>query len=214
MSFLDWLEHSAFSMWVKDPETLFGYDMFLSAHGVGMAILVGLSAGIALRILGFAPKIPLAPLGKYFPVMIVGFWLNLLSGVVLFVIYPMKPVTNPGFYIKLGFIVIGIALLRRIRSQVFQNPACQGTEPVPPQGRTLAAALLGTWTIVITAGRLMAYHGIANVERQTTIAMLVAVAALLSVALARWRIFASAKIQHQPPVGPGSRKDIIHSEGA
>ena len=196
MHFFDWLEHCAFSMWVKDPETLFGYNMYLSAHGVGMAILVGLSSAVALRILGFAPHVPLGPMERFFPVMFLGFWLNLISGVVLFIIYPLMPIRNPGFYIKIGFVLAAVVCLRKIRRQVFGNPACRGTEPVPTNGKVLAGALLVIWAVVITAGRLMAYHGVANVERQTTVAMLILVPVLLGLGWAGLRLFGKAPGSH------------------
>ena len=181
MTFFDWLEHSPFSMWVKDPDTLFGYDMYLSAHAIGMGILVGLSAAVALRILGFAPRVPLGPMEKFFPVMLAGLWINAVSGVVLFVVYPLKPISNPGFYVKLGLIVAAVVCLRRIRHQVFGNPACRGTEPVPADGKILAGALLLIWLGAILAGRLMAYHGIANVEWQVPVAMALVVPSMLLV---------------------------------
>lgn len=180
MRFFDWLEHSAFSMWVKDPETVFGYDMYLTSHAIGMALLVGLSSALALRILGFAPRVPLKPMEKFFPVMFAGFWINAFSGVVLFVIYPLKPIGNPGFYVKIALVVAAILCLRRIRNQVFTRPANRGAEPAPEGGgKGLAAALLFIWLGVITAGRLMAYHGIANVEWQVSVAMTIVVPSML-----------------------------------
>jgi hypothetical protein len=180
MEFLVWLEQSRFSMWIKDPDTWIGYDFYLSAHGVGMAILVGLSSAIALRILGVAPGVPLRPLDRVFPLLYAGFWINAVSGVVLLVIYPVMPVGNPVFYVKLACIAAAIVCIRRIRRHAFGTPAFRGTTPVTGPARTLAAVLLGSWLCAITAGRLMAYHGIANVELQTVMAM--TIIALLALA--------------------------------
>jgi hypothetical protein len=188
MQFFDWLENSAFSMWVKAPETLFGYDLYLASHAIGMAILVGLSAAVSLRILGFAPRVPLAPMEKFFPLMFAGFWINALSGVVLFVIYPLKPISNPGFYIKMSLIVTAVVCLRRIRRDVFGNPACRGTEPVPTTGKILAASLLFIWIGVVTSGRLMAYHRVANVEWEVSVAMAIVLPTLLLVAWVAFRL--------------------------
>jgi len=170
MAFFTWLEESAFSMWVKDPDTLFGYDLFLTSHAIGMALLVGFSAAIALRIVGFAPGLPLKPMERFFPVLFLGFWINALSGLVLFVIYPTKPVSNPVFYAKMAFIVAAIVVIRKMRSAVFTAEP-SGEVVVTQRARALAGGLLFIWLGAITAGRLMAYHGIANVERQVTIAM-------------------------------------------
>jgi hypothetical protein len=179
MELFVWLENSGFATWVREGGYLWAYDVFLTSHAVGMAVLVGLSSAVYLRILGFAPGLPLAPMEKFFPVMYAGFWINAVSGVVLFVAYPVKAVTNPGFYIKMGGVVLAVVCIRRIKHQVFGKPANLGTRAVPGHGRILAGASLLIWVGTITAGRLMAYHDIANVERQTSVAALVATVVLL-----------------------------------
>ena len=193
MEFLAWLEHSDVPMWIKQqnaPYSLLvgGYDLHLVAHTVGMAILVGLSAAVALRILGFAPHLPLAPMEKFFPVMYAGFWVNAVSGAGLFIAYPVKAVTNPGFYIKMGGVVLAVVCLRRLRRQVFGNPVCLDTRPVPMKGKILAGTLLFIWVGTITAGRLMAYHGISHVEEQALLAVLVVAGVMLLAGYAAARL--------------------------
>jgi len=179
MDFFAWLEHSGFAMWIKESDSLLGYDLYLACHAIGMATLVGLSAAVALRILGCAPRLPLAPMEGFFPLMFAGFWINAVSGAVLFITYPVKAVTNPGFYIKMGGVVLAVVCLRRLRRQVFGNPVCLDTRPVPMNGKILAGALLFIWVGTITAGRLMAYHDIAGVEWGTSLAMLVVTGVML-----------------------------------
>jgi hypothetical protein len=180
MAFLTWLENSAFSLWIKESPSIWPYDILcLSAHSVGMAILVGVSSAVALRLLGVAPQLPLAPMGGLFPVMYAGFWINVLSGVGLFAAYPVKAVTNPGFYLKMAGVVTAVVCIRRIKRDVFAGPAHLGSQAVGAKGRMLAGALLLTWVGTITAGRLMAYHGIAGVERDTVIAVVAVTAAIV-----------------------------------
>jgi len=188
MEFFAWLENSAFSMWVKDVDTLLGYDLYLVSHAIGMAALVGLSSAVALRVLGFAARVPLAPMERFFPLMVAGFWLNALSGLVLFVVYPLNPVRNPTFYVKIGLIVAAVVCLRRLRRVVFGNPAYGGTGPLPLNARVLAGTLLLIWIGVITAGRLMAYHGTADVERQVSLAMALIMVAMLLAGYAAARL--------------------------
>ena len=64
---LESLENSGFATWIRETPTWTGYSTVLALHTFGMAFLVGLSAMIALRVLGFARGLPLAPLGKFFP---------------------------------------------------------------------------------------------------------------------------------------------------
>lgn len=204
MQFFEWLEGSAFSMWVKDPETLFGYDMYLTSHAIGMALLVGFSAAIALRVLGGAPDLPLRPMARFFPVIITGFWINALSGFVLFVIYPTKPIKNPVFYVKMTCIAAALICLARLRRELFGRRASANEPVVTPKARRLAAGMLLIWLSAITAGRLMAYHGIANVERQVTLAMVILVAVLLAVAYAVVRVRVSTRRARREPVAQGS----------
>jgi hypothetical protein len=179
MDFFAWLEQSGFAMWIKQSDSLLGYDLYLTCHAIGMAILVGLSAAVALRILGFAPRLPLGPMEGFFPLMFAGFWVNAVSGAVLLITYPVKAVTNPGFYIKMGGVVLAVVCLRRLKRQVFGNPVGLDTRPVPMNGKILAGTLIFIWVGTITAGRLMAYHGIADVEWETSLAMLVVTGVML-----------------------------------
>jgi hypothetical protein len=177
MEFLAWLEHSGFATTVKESAVL--YEIPLVLHAIGMAALVGLSTAVYLRILGFGSSLPLAPMEQFFPIMYAGFWVNAISGVVLFSLYPIKAVTNPGFFIKMSGVVLAVVCLRRIKRQVFGNPAVLDTRPVPARDKILAGTSLFVWLATITAGRLMAYHGIAGVEWATAFAVLVVTVVLV-----------------------------------
>ena len=193
MEFFNWLQDSGFATWLREADVLWAYDLYLTSHAIGMAMVVGLSATVALRILGFAPSLPLAPMEKYFPFMFAGFWLNFGSGVVLFIAYPVRAVTNPGFYIKMAGVLLAFLCIRRIRRQVFGNPARLGTKPVPMNGKISAGALLFIWWGTILAGRLMAYHKIANVEWETPLAVLIATFVMLLAGFIGFRLWARSK---------------------
>ncbi len=62
MEFFQWLENTGFSTWVRESPSIFAFPVILLLHTVGMALCVGISAGINLRILGFAPSLRLSPL--------------------------------------------------------------------------------------------------------------------------------------------------------
>lgn len=179
MDFFVWLHDSSLSTWIKESPSIWPYDVLcLSGHAVGMAVLVGVSSAVALRILGIAPQLPLAPMAGLFPVMYGGFWVNALSGAGLFISYPVKAVTNPGFYVKMAGVVLAVLCIRRIRHRVFPGPAAGRPGSVGATERNLAGALLCIWVATITAGRLMAYHEIAGVERDTVIGVLILTAAM------------------------------------
>jgi hypothetical protein len=121
---------------------------------MGLAVLVGGNAVLDLRLLGRGRRIPLASLDALFPVMWIGFWVNAISGVALFVADATTKGTTWIFMTKLVVIAAGVVVLLAIRRKVYGR----GGPPVEsPAGRALAAASLALWFLAIVTGRYMAY---------------------------------------------------------
>lgn len=177
MEILQAIEDSGFAMFVKESSTT--YTATLAFHTIGLAFLVGISVGTSLRILGFAPSLPLAPMLDFFPLMYVGFWINALTGVVLLSLYPTKFLTDGTMYIKLGAVAIAMITIRVLRAHVFGDGADPGATAGSKRARRLAGTLLGVWLVAITAGRVTAYTLPTKLE--TAAAVLVAVAVMLLV---------------------------------
>jgi hypothetical protein len=156
LQFLEALENSAYPTFVRESPSLFGYTLVLSLHAMGLAVVVGLSSAVALRVLGRAPNIPLAPLGRLFPVMYAGFWINALSGLALLAANATGMLANPLFYVKLAFVAGGVLVMRLLRRNVF-NDSLAGGADLPRGARKLAIASLACWGAAIVAGRLTAY---------------------------------------------------------
>lgn len=153
---LIWLESTAFSTWMRESPSVFAFPAILSCHTVGMGLVAGINATLALRILGVASAVPLVQMKRFFPVMWFGFWLNAVSGVALLIAYPTKALTNPVFYLKLGLIALGLVLVRSISRRVFGAPRAPA-DSSSQRLKALASASLVCWFGAITAGRLLAY---------------------------------------------------------
>jgi hypothetical protein len=158
MQFLSSIENTAFASWVRESSSLWAYPAILFLHTVGLGFLVGLNAAIDFRILGVAPRLPLAPMVKFYRVMWMAFWINALSGAALLAADATTKLTNPVFYFKLAFIALAVATMILIRRRVFGNPSLD-LSPVTNGAKLLAVTSLVFWTGAITAGRLMAYFG-------------------------------------------------------
>ena len=167
---LESLENSGYATWLREAPTVLAYPTVLAAHALGMAFLVGLSTVIALRILGFAPGLPLAPLERFFPLMWVGFWVNAVSGLVLLSLTPIAFLTMTTFYVKLLGVAGAVVSLQLLRTSVFGHPASLDTKAAPMKGKALARTMLAFWGVAIVAGRLTAYSFF--VEWRTVIAVL------------------------------------------
>lgn len=149
--FFAWLEASAFSIWMRESPSLWAFPGILAAHTIGLGLLAGLNGALDLRLLGVAPGVPPNAFRRYLPLMWLGLWMNVLTGIALLVAYPTKALTNPVFWLKLTLIAAGLVILRLLIRRV--------TVEAQP-GRTtklLAVASLLAWTATITAGRLLAY---------------------------------------------------------
>jgi hypothetical protein len=155
-SFFFLVEATPLSTWIRESTSVWAFPAILSLHTIGMGFAAGLNAAIDLRILGFAPAVPLLELKKFLPVMWMGIWLSAASGVLLLIAYPTKAFTNPVFYVKLAFLVLALLGIRSMSHSVFGN-ADIDSKPAPRKNRLLAIASLVCWTGVITAGRLLAY---------------------------------------------------------
>ena len=140
--FLQTIEQSAVSTWIRDTPSLFGFWFIISLHAIGMGLLVGASAVIGLRLLGVASELPLSILKRLYPIVWTGFWLQVVSGTVLLIGYPTKSLTSPAFYVKLALIAAAMVVMVRIERR---------------PGRQLAILSLVLWFGAITAGRLIAY---------------------------------------------------------
>ena len=156
--FLAWVESTALSQWVVGSTSMFAFPGILVLHAIGMGFAVGVNAALDLRVLGVAPRVPLAEMRKFLPVLWAGFWLNAASGVLLLIGYPTKALTNPVFYLKLTLIAVAMVLLVRISRSAFRSVQTTAANVESSAGlRRLAIASLLCWAGAITAGRLLAY---------------------------------------------------------
>ena len=119
-----------------------------------MALLVGTSTVIDLRLLGVARALPLGPLKRLYPIIWTGFWLQAVSGLVLLAAYPTKSLTSPAFYIKLALIAAAMVVMVRVERRL---PSGDGEAPELARGSQLALWSLVLWFGAIAAGRLITY---------------------------------------------------------
>jgi hypothetical protein len=155
-TFLAWIEDGTLSNLIRGSESIFAFPAVITLHTIAMGFLAGGSVAIDLRIIGFAPSIPLKPMERFFPLLWLALTLSVVTGILLVIAYPTKALTNPVFYLKLGLVVIALWLVHRIGATVLRAPDA-GHKTVATRGRMLALASLGAWMAVITAGRLLAY---------------------------------------------------------
>ena len=147
-SLLAQIEQSGVAVWIREGGVIYGYPLILFLHTCGLSTLVGLSSAINLRLLGFAPGIPLAALDRLFSLMWACLALTAATVLLLFVADANKHASNPAFLVKLLFVALAVTVLALTWRRVFRGRH---------SGRMFAAVSLACWFGALSAGRLMAY---------------------------------------------------------
>jgi len=147
MEMLYWIEESAIALW--GGESLWGYPFLLSLHVVGLAVIVGLTLMLDLRLLGFFEALSaqsFLPLMKF---AWAGFAVNAVSGLLLFTSQASYFATHAPFLLKIGLIFVGAVTAGIIQHNLrnFQTK----------NARALAMVSLVAWGGAIVNGRLIAY---------------------------------------------------------
>lgn len=157
MELLVWLESTALATWVRESSSLWAYPGVISLHAVGLAVMVGLSVMIDLRLLGFAPGLPLAGMRSLNRWIWIGFWVNAISGLALLIASATTLLLNPLFYAKMGLIALSMTTVILINRAAF--PPGTTSNVVTRRARTLAITSIVLWAATTTTGRLTAYLG-------------------------------------------------------
>lgn len=158
MTVLEWLEATALAGLVRD--SLWGFQIVVAIHVLGMILSAGLLVWMDLRLLGVAlTRYPVSIVTRrLFPWFVVGFAIMFLSGGALFTGYATAAYDNIYFRLKMAAIVVaGLnALIYHLATE--RRIAAWDGEVTPPLGARLAGLTsILLWTGVILAGRMMSY---------------------------------------------------------
>jgi hypothetical protein len=153
MEFLTWVEQLPFSTWVRESGSIYGYSLILTLHTLGLAMLMGMSFALDLRLLGFGSGTPVAPYERFYPFLWLGFWINAISGVMLLMADATTKMINPVFYVKMALIGLAVWNVSIIHRRMFRGAG------LPSNAKALAWTSIVLWIGATTAGRLMAYLG-------------------------------------------------------
>jgi hypothetical protein len=152
VGFLVWLEATGLAEWVRS--SIPGYPSMIALHAVGMAIMVGLSLLIDMRVLGWFAGIPLGALQRFFGLAWIGFGINFLSGSALFSAQATSYIVDWVFMTKMALVFLGA-----ITAAILQPAVAKAGAGNQVSGGTKAVALIAIvfWLVAIIMGRLTAY---------------------------------------------------------
>lgn len=154
-SLLTWMERSRLHDFML--ESLWAFPGAETIHFIGLILLFGSVAVVDLRLLGFAPRIPLQPLLAFVPLSLLGFGLNATTGILFLFSDPFRYYPNPAFRLKMLAIVFAAANAVWFKYAVSRKVACGETPG--NDARVIAVLSILTWVFVIVAGRMIPYVG-------------------------------------------------------
>lgn len=156
------IQASGFATWIRESPSILAYTLVLMLHGVGFGMVVGLNWFIGARLLGFVPKVPLSSLTKLWKAIWIGFTINLISGLGLFIADAVKFQHMAIFWVKMVFVFSSLALSVYVKRTYLDDPKAMAGEVAPAALRPLAWAVLAGWSLALVAGRLTGYPDMFN----------------------------------------------------
>lgn len=127
-------------------------------HFLGLSILFGALLVVDLRVLGFARFIPMGPAMALIPLAIIGFAINLLTGIAFYAGDPFRYTYNTAFLWKMALIVLaGINALWFWFGEHSKLVRLADGEQAEIQAKFVAGLSLVIWVAVIILGRLIPY---------------------------------------------------------
>ncbi|CDZ61144.1 DUF6644 family protein [Neorhizobium galegae] len=133
------------------------YLLVNAAHILGIGMLFGAILALDLRLLGFAPAIPLAVVAPYLSRLAgAGVILAILTGLCLFSVRPLEYARNPAFLAKLGFVALGLVNVAVVHFSSGWRTVLAGDAPTAAL-RFSAVLSIVLWISAVIAGRWIGF---------------------------------------------------------
>jgi hypothetical protein len=148
-----WLDTTWFSHFLQ--ASTYTFPIVEAIHLMGITIMLGAVVTVCLRLLGFGIRQEAS--GVYSGIKTwswVGFWIVLITGVLMVIAEPIKLSRNSMFGYKLYFLAAGY-LLHFFGYLMLVKPG--RAEAQPMLAKVIAVLLLVCWIITGTGGRLIGF---------------------------------------------------------
>jgi hypothetical protein len=132
-----------------------------TVHFIGLALLAGSVGLLDLRLLGLAKRVPIRPLHRLLFWGLLGFAMNVVTGLVFFIGAPSQYVHNVSFWLKMLLMFLaGLNALLFYVTGIFRGAERVGPgEDAPFGAKVIAAMSLILWIGVMYFGRMLPFLG-------------------------------------------------------
>lgn len=156
MGLITWIENTWLAEMVR--VSAYGYPVMITLHSLGLAIMVGLSVVLSMRVLGAFKSIPFSSLYRLLQVAWVGFIINFVSGSSLFAANATGLIVHQVFLMKMAMVILGAIFVGIMQNMIKTAMATGQGEAAAGTGLKVVAWLtIGAWTIGMVTGRMIAY---------------------------------------------------------
>jgi len=127
-------------------------------HFVGLSMILMVCLMVNLRLLGVAKSLSLPALYQLLPVGILGFGINLLTGIMFFLASPQQYIHNVEFHRKIIFVVL--AGVNVLYFMLFDKAwAVKAGDDAPVSSKIVAAISIYLWVGVLYYGEMLPFLG-------------------------------------------------------
>jgi uncharacterized membrane protein len=127
-------------------------------HFVGLSMLFTVLLLVDLRILGIAKRMSFAALYQLLPLGMLGFAMNLTTGMVFFIAAPEQYTKNPVFYWKILFVILGAVNI--LYFMLLDEPWTVGAgDDAPLTAKLVAGSAIFVWVGVLFFGHMLPFLG-------------------------------------------------------
>jgi uncharacterized membrane protein len=127
-------------------------------HFIALCVIFGVLVAVNLRVLGFMKSLPFSFFHRLLPWGVLGFGVNLVTGMMFFIGAPDQYTENVSFYWKVVFLMIaGVDLL--YLTVVRKTWELESGDDTPATEKLIAISAIGAWVAVIFFGRMLPFLG-------------------------------------------------------
>ena len=158
LPFAQWLHATAASNWINSSTWV--WPLCESLHFMGLSLLIGITGFFDLRLMGFFRRVSVEAARSLMPFALVGFAVNVATGLVFLVGLPEQYFNNRVWWFKVGFL-----LLAGLNAGFYETRLSAKVLALDPHGDTpRATKLVGfvslvSWFAVLYCGRMLAFIG-------------------------------------------------------
>jgi hypothetical protein len=157
LQFASWLHKTPLSLALQH-QVGWLWPLCETIHFAGLALLIGVAGMFDLRLLGFMKRVPISVVRDFMPWALVGFALNLLTGMIFVISQPATYFGNYTWWLK-----VTLLLIAGLNAIIFETTYGRRAAAIPAGADTpmvlkvIAGVSLASWFGVLWAGRMLPF---------------------------------------------------------